>query len=70
MIDRNDPDPDPVRWFVALGSCRCGKSATGTLRGPRNDSYGNSCTACADKRIKAAQKMRDNYKARNAGDAA
>jgi hypothetical protein len=28
---------DQVRWFEFLGTCPCGKAATGTLRGPRNE---------------------------------
>jgi hypothetical protein len=47
-------DADPVRWFSALGTCRCGKPATGTLMGPRNESYGVSCLKCADVRLKKA----------------
>lgn len=51
--------PDPVRWFDALGSCqRCGKPATGKLMGPRNESYGNFCSACAIKRLKRADAER------------
>lgn len=50
---------DPVRWFDALGPCACGKPATGTLRGPRNDSYGISCRKCAEKRIEKARKERE-----------
>ena len=35
---------DPVQWFQEYGPCyECGKPATGVLRGPRNDSYGNYC---------------------------
>jgi hypothetical protein len=50
--------PDQVRWFDALGTCRCGKPATGTLRGPQNESYGPSCKRCAETRIKKAEKER------------
>jgi hypothetical protein len=50
---------DPVRWFEALGSCpRCGKPATGTLQGPRNESCGVSCERCAERRIARAAKER------------
>lgn len=52
--------PDQVRWFEALGDCwRCGKPATGKLRGPMNQSYGNSCTKCAEQRIKKAEAERE-----------
>jgi hypothetical protein len=51
-------DVDEVRWFENLGTCRCGKPATGTLRGPRNESYGTSCEKCAIARIKKAERER------------
>lgn len=57
MSDRRYDEPDPVRWFNALGTCKCGKPATGTLMGPRNESYGVSCSKCADKRIAARKKF-------------
>ena len=49
---------DPVRWFEALGLCRCGKPATGTLRGPRNESFGISCAKCASTRLLKAARER------------
>jgi hypothetical protein len=50
---------DQVRWFDSLGSCgSCGKSATGLLRGPRNESYGAYCLKCADRRLKKAERER------------
>jgi len=51
--------PDQVRWFNALGICRCGKVATGTLMGPRNESYGMSCDRCAEKRLARAKLERE-----------
>lgn len=54
-------EPDQVRWFDELGTCRCRKPATGTLRGPRNDSYGVYCKACAEKRLAKAEKERRKY---------
>ena len=51
--------PDPVRWFDSLGTCACGKPATGKLMGPRNESYGASCRPCADKRLKRARQERE-----------
>ena len=50
---------DQVRWFENLGTCRCGKPATGTLRGPMNESYGKSCRKCAEARIKNAERERE-----------
>jgi hypothetical protein len=49
---------DQVRWFDALGTCKCGKPATGVLRGPRNESYGPSCLKCAKARLAKAEKER------------
>ena len=51
---------DQAQWFDGFGKCRCGKQATGILRGTRNESYGAYCKRCADKRIKAAEKARDD----------
>lgn len=56
--------PDQARWFDALGVCDalgCKRPATGTVRGPRNDSYGHYCQRCADKRLAAARKAREAY---------
>lgn len=49
--------PDEARWFDALGACACGcgKRANGTLRGPRNDSYGHYDFRCAMKRLRKAE---------------
>lgn len=50
---------DQVRWFDALGGCtKCGKPAHGKLMGPRNESYGNYCTKCAEVRLKKADRER------------
>lgn len=50
---------DPVRWFEGIGSCwKCGKQATGWLRGPRNESYGAHCKKCAEARLNAAERAR------------
>jgi hypothetical protein len=51
--------PDDVRWFDAVGTCRCGKDATGKLMGSRNQSFGAYCRKCAEKRLRAAQRERD-----------
>ena len=53
---------DPSTWFDPVGTCRCGKPATGFLRGDRNQSMGPYCRKCADKRIKDANKARENVK--------
>jgi hypothetical protein len=53
-----EPMTDQAQWFDGLGNCRCGKPATGVLRGTRNESYGPYCRRCAEKRIKAAEKAR------------
>jgi hypothetical protein len=50
---------DPAQWFDALGSCRCGKKATGVVRGTRNESMGPYCERCAEVRIKKAQRERE-----------
>lgn len=58
MAEKFNPattQPDQVRWFQSLGDCRCGKPATGTLMGPRNESYGVSCRPCAERRLKRAE---------------
>lgn len=52
---------DQAQWFEGLGNCRCGKLATGVLRGTRNESYGPYCRRCADKRIKAAERERQKF---------
>jgi hypothetical protein len=51
--------PD-LRWFENTErKCgRCGKRATGILRGSRNESYGPHCQRCADKRLKDSEKVR------------
>jgi hypothetical protein len=50
---------DQVRWFEPLGRCYCGNSATGTLRGPRNESYGHYCFKCGDARVRRAERERE-----------
>jgi hypothetical protein len=48
-----------ARWFDALGACRrCGKPATGVLRGPKNQSFGPYCRCCAESRIRSAERDR------------
>lgn len=50
---------DQAQWFDPLGTCVCGHAATGTLRGPRNDSYGTYCKRCADRRLAKAKRERE-----------
>lgn len=47
-----------IQWFEVFPKCRCGKVAHGILRGTRNESYGYHCKACANKRIKASERVR------------
>lgn len=49
---------DPARWFDAVGQCRCSRAATGVLRGTRNESLGPYCSACANARIRKADRDR------------
>ena len=57
-----DESPD-VQWFSPYGKCRCGKQATGDLKGRRNESFGPHCTSCAKKRIAAAKRVRESENA-------
>lgn len=48
-----------LRWFEPTDrKCRCGKRATGILRGSRNESYGPHCLSCATKRLKESYRLR------------
>lgn len=51
---------DPSTWFDPLGQCRCGKPATGILRGDSNQSMGVYCSPCANARLKKAKQERAN----------
>ncbi len=51
-----------VQWFDELAKCRCGKPATGVLRGTSNESFGPHCKRCAEKRIKASKRVREQLK--------
>jgi len=50
---------DDARWFERLGSCTCGKPATGKLMNSRNESLGRFCDKCAQKRLKEADRARE-----------
>lgn len=52
-----------AQWFRGLGSCRCGKPATGELMGTRNQSLGAFCRPCATRKIASAAKLRAQYRA-------
>lgn len=47
-----------IQWFERHSRCRCGKKSDGILRGTRNESYGEHCQRCADRRLKASQRVR------------
>lgn len=49
-----------LRWFEAFPKCSCGKPTAGILRGDQNQSYGHHCQRCADRRLKASEKVRSN----------
>lgn len=49
-----------LRWFEHTDrKCRCGKRATGILRGEQNESFGPHCERCAIKRLADSKKARD-----------
>lgn len=51
--------PD-LRWFNPYPRCRiCGKRPDGVLMSVRNESYGEHCQRCADKRLKASKSVRE-----------
>lgn len=45
-----------ARWFDAVGTCRCGKPATGRLMSNINASLGPYCRSCADAVLKHTDK--------------
>lgn len=49
-----------VQWFNPIvRKCRmCGKPSNGILYGRQNESFGEHCQKCADKRIAAAKRVR------------
>ena len=51
-------EPDRARWFESLGVCKCGKPASGTLRGPANEAIEVCCEWCARRRIAKAERNR------------
>lgn len=62
------PESPEPQWFERTETkCRCGKRATGILRGRQNQSYGPHCEKCANKRIAAAKRVREML-AKEAGE--
>lgn len=58
-----------LRWFEETDrKCSCGKRATGILRGERNESYGPHCKRCAEKRLRASEKVRAGLSAPEKAD--
>lgn len=55
-----DESPD-LRWFRTESyTCRqCGKRAAGELFDSRNGTYGLHCQKCADKRLAASKRVRE-----------
>lgn len=54
-----DETPD-LQWFKTYPPCRmCGKKSDGLLMSRRNESYGDHCKKCADKRLKDSKMVRE-----------
>lgn len=54
-----DESPD-LQWFKTYPTCReCGAKSDGLLMSRRNDSYGDHCRKCADKRLKRSKEIRE-----------
>ncbi len=59
-MTRTVDESPSIRWFDAYSTCRmCGKKSDGLLRGDRNESYGDHCRKCADKRIADSKRVRE-----------
>ena len=49
-----------LHWFDPYPTCRmCGKPSAGRLMDVRNTNYGDHCRKCADKRLAAAKRYRE-----------
>lgn len=59
LFDVNE-QPLCLRWFenTERTCTMCQKRAVGILRGSRNESYDPHCKTCAEKRLKASEKVR------------
>lgn len=62
MIDESSR----IQWFEKMPKCRCGKVATGILRGIQNESFGHHCDNCAARRIKDSKAVRAAMEAERA----
>ena len=50
-----------LRWFKSYPPCRmCGKKSDGLLYDHRNESYGDHCKKCADKRLTDSKRVRES----------
>ena len=53
-----------LRWFKCYPPCRmCGKKSDGLLFDHRNESYGDHCKKCAEKRLALSKKVREQEQA-------
>jgi ribosomal protein L37E len=49
-----------LRWFDEHPKCaRCGKDAHGKIMGAQNQSFGWHCRRCAETRLSASRKVRE-----------
>ena len=55
-----DDEYADLRWFDKFGKCSCGANATGNLMNSRNEKWARACDRCAQKRLKASKKLRDD----------
>ena len=55
---RLTPETPNLTWFEEFPGCSCGKPSRGILRGTGNENYGHHCKSCAEKRLKASEKVR------------
>ena len=59
-----------LRWFEQHSQCgMCGKASAGILRGSQSESYGQHCKKCAEKRLKASEKERQQVSPLPSGSA-
>jgi hypothetical protein len=53
-----------LRWFKVYPPCRmCGKKSDGLLYDRRNESYGDHCKKCAEKRLALSKVVREREQA-------
>lgn len=59
MSQTIDETPN-LRWFRPYPPCRmCGKKSDGLLFDSRNESYGDHCKKCAEKRLADSKRVRE-----------